>query len=167
MPSNKKPRKKYRPRVIYNPIELALQNVSPVTEFDPAYVLKLKLLNHQAMDSLVKGRATKDDVSALMACHNIMEAWRMMGICTPIGDEILTAKKALVAICIRAISRLKFVPTGPEINAINTLLELHDEMLPGLTAKDFDEGIVVAKKAIRDKQATVLPDINDIQEAYA
>ena len=105
MPASKKPRKKYRPRDCYNPIDLALQNVAPVTEFDPQYVLKIKLMNHQAMTALVQGRATKADMDALMACHNIMEAWRLMGVCEPLGDEILAAKNALVDICIRAIKR--------------------------------------------------------------
>lgn len=162
MPTNKKPRKKHRPRTLYNPIELAMQNTQPVTEYDPSYILKLKLRNHSAMDNLVKGRADKKDINCLIALHNIMEAWYQMGICKPLSDEILAGKRAVMEICFRAVTKSKFIATGPEISALNTLMELHDEMLPGLTSKDFDEGILLAKKIIAKREATILPEVEEI-----
>jgi hypothetical protein len=56
------------------------------------------------------------------------------------------------------VDKLRFTPTGPEIQALNSLLELHDEQMQVITVGDMDRAIALSKKLIRNKQATRLPD---------
>lgn len=155
-------RSKYRPRpLLANPVAYAVESVTSVAEFD-TYLDDLKIKNHMAMHALTRGQADRHDMDTLIAMANIMEAFRLMGICTPLADEIAAARRAIIDIIVRAVKVLGFRATGPEIVALNTLMELHDEMMPGITCGQMDEAIRVAKRVIKNGGATVLPDVKDL-----
>lgn len=164
MPKSAKPRKSYRPkRKLFNAFEYAVESVTSIADFTK-YYMELRIKNHAAMHALTHGYATKTDMDVLLAMHNIMEAFRRMDICTPISDEILAAKQALVSIVVRSTKVLAYRPTGPEIVAINTLMELHDELMPGITCKQMEEGIELANRIIREGDKTALPTVGALKE---
>ncbi len=158
-------RSKYRPKPVYvNAIERALESVSPLAADHAGYLSELKIKNHLAMQALTRGEAEKRDMDLLIAMANIMEAFRLMEICTPLADEIAQGRRALIDIAVRAVSKLKFLATGPEIVALNTLMELHDELIPHITVVQMERGIALAKQIIQKGHATVLPDVEEVME---
>lgn len=161
-------RSKYRPKPVYlNAFERAVEGATPIGQAHNQYYTDMMLKNHGAMTALTQGRASKKDMDILIAMANIMEAFRMMGVCTPLGDEIAAGRRALIDISVRAVKHLRFVPTGPEIVALNTLLELHDEMMPHITGVQLDRAIDLAKKTIRAGKAAVLPAVDKLAEVAA
>jgi len=69
----------------------------------------------------------------------------------------------LIGIVMRAVKIKRFTPTGVEIQALNTLMELHDAQMEVITVKTMDEAIRNAKMQIMQKRATVLPDVATIE----
>jgi len=57
---------------------------------------------------------------------------------------------------LRSAKLLRFVATGPEIKTLNTLMELHDELMPHITGIQLDRAIDLAKKIIHRGEATVI-----------
>ncbi len=158
-------RSKYRPRPVYiNAVERALEAVSPLGADHGGYLGELKIKNHLAMQALTRAEATRQDMDYLIAMANIMEAWRLMEICAPLAVEIGAGRRALIDIAVRAVNRLKFVATGPEIVALNTLMELHDELIQHVTVTQMERAIALAKQIIRKGHATVLPDVEEVME---
>ena len=74
MPTNKKPRKKYRSRPTVNdPISYALAGVTTMRA-DKGALLAKQVLNSGALAALCQGVATKADMDALVHMHNAVEA---------------------------------------------------------------------------------------------
>lgn len=154
-------RSKYRPKPVYiNALERAIEGATPIGEAHSEYYTDMLLKNHGAMLALTQGTATKREMDYLIAMANIMEAFRLLDICKPLSDEIAAARRAIIDICVRAVKHLKFVATGPEIKALNMLMELHDELMPHITGVQLDRGIALAKKIIHRGDATIL-DFSD------
>ena len=159
-------RSKYRPKPVHlNNLERVIEAVSPISTEHASYFTDLLIKNHAAMLALTRGAATRHDMDLLIAMANIMEAFRQMEICTPLANEIAAGRRALIDIAMRAVKVSRFVATGPEIQALNTLMELHDELMPHITGLQLDKAIDLAKKIIRRREATVLPTANTLMEA--
>lgn len=159
MPANKKPRRKYKPKAqLVNPIEYVLETISPLRAAG-SYLLDLKLQNHSAMTELLAGRATKTHMNTLIAMSNICEALQRRGFGVEYKDVTTEGRYALLSVLFRAVEKLKFVPTGPEISMLNTLMELHDAQMDVITVEDMDKALILAKREIRRKHAVVLPPL--------
>lgn len=140
-------RSKYRPKPVYaNPVAAVIEKLTPVTEHDNDYAFGIQIKNHAAMAALTQGHATRKDMDILIAVYNVMEALRINGVCTPLREEIAEAGEALMSIAQRAARTNRFVPTGPEIKALNLLLELHDAVMPGVTVQMLDEALRTARR---------------------
>lgn len=158
-------RSRYRPKPVHlNAIQLAVEAVMPIGEISAEYFTNLQIRNHAAMQALTHGKATEADMDTLIAIANIMDALRRLGVCEPLADDIAAAGRALAAIVVRAVKHLKFVGTGPEILALNTLIEQHDEMMPHITGKQFDQAIEIAKAAVRKPGNTMLMEAKRIMQ---
>jgi hypothetical protein len=161
MAGNKKPRKKYRPKSqLVNPITYVLEGFKPVTEYSE-YLADLKIKNHLSMTLLLQGKATKKDMDNLVAMSNMVEALQQMGFGTDYKDVAVEGRHALLSVIWRATEKLRFVPTGPEITALNTLMELHDAQMEIVTVGDIDKAIARAKQLIKQGMAVKLPPVPD------
>lgn len=153
-------RSKYRPKPQYaNPVERALENVRPITKHEH-YVIELKTINMSALAALMKGEATSDHINVLIGMHNIAEAMMKNGVGPQFGaitDASFVALKALVA---RRERVGKFVPTGPELQALKDLLELHDAQLDaGVSVQRMEEILKGAKKGIDTSGVDLRPKL--------
>lgn len=158
MPTSAKPRKKYRPKTrLVNPIDYVLEGFGPLERAPDNYLLNLKLTNHSAMTELLAGRATRKHMNQLIALSNMCEALQRMGFGTDYKEVAVEGRFAILSIIFRAVEKLKFVPTGTEINMLNTLMELHDALMDVVTVSDMEKAILLAKKEIRSKKAFVVP----------
>jgi hypothetical protein len=159
MPANKKPRKKYKPKpILQDPVGFVTERITPVAKHD-SYLLDLKIRNSGAMAALMQGHATKRDMDTLIAMSNITEALHALGFGKEYGEVAVDGREAILKIVWRAVDKLRFVPTGPEIQALNTLMELHDAQMDVITVQDMEKALVYAKKQLRDKKATKLPPV--------
>ena len=154
MATSKKPRKKYRPKVNYaNPLEA----FAPISKFD-SYLVDLKIKNHAALSALVKGTATKSDMTTLVAFSNMTEAlWQQGFGKEEYPDVTVEGRFAILSVIYRYVQHAKFTPTGPEIQAINLMMELHDAQMEICTVRDVTLAIEHARKRIAQKNFVSLP----------
>jgi hypothetical protein len=149
---------KYKPKpVLQNPLGFVLDSIAPITAHG-GYLVELQLKNSNAMLNLMQGRATKQDMNMIIAMSNIVEALCDLGFGKQYANVAVDGREAIIGIVMRAVDKLRFVPTGPEIQALNTLMELHDEQMQIITVGDMDRAIAHAKELLRNKRATVLPE---------
>jgi hypothetical protein len=154
-------RSKYRPKeMLLNPVSFVIENIQPIAKHD-SYLVDLKIKNSSAMVNLLQGSATKKDMDTLIAMSNITEALQRMGFGKDYKDVAVGGREAILSIVIRAVDRRKFTPTGPEITALNLLMELHDAQMDVITVKDMDAAIKLARSLLANKQATKLPFISE------
>ena len=152
-------RSAYRPRqVLQNPLAFVLENITPITQHEN-YLLDLQLKNSSAMQNLLQGRADKRDMNTLIAMSNITELLQEMSFGKGYENVCVDGREALIGIIMRAVKIKRFTPTGAEIQALNTLMELHDAQMDVITVKDMDDAIKLGKTKISNKKATVLPDV--------
>ena len=157
MSANKKPRKRYRPKpVLLDTMAYVKQELTPVSKHD-SYLLDLQLKNSQAMASLLRGTATRTEMDVLIAMSNIAESLRLMGFGKEYEAVGIAGREALIGIAFRSVKLLRFTPTGPEIKALNDLMELHDAQMDVITVQDMCNAITRAKATIRSGKATRIP----------
>ena len=149
-----KKRSKYRPRQVYNPLNFVLEGMRPVRNHS-AFV-NLLIRNHAAAAALAQGKATRDDLDDLIGMNNIAHALIGQGFGTEHAEVAEQGKAALLCIARRGLILGRFVPTGPELTAVNALIELHDAQLDVITVRDMEKAIETVFRTIRNKKATVI-----------
>jgi hypothetical protein len=138
----KKSKYKQKP-VFVNPLAYSIEGAKLLIEEHPKYVTELKIKNHAAMLSLTRGEATRQDMDCLIQMYNIMDAFRVLGI-GGIEQEIHRTGQSISSIA----RRQKFLATGPEITAINTLMDYHDELLEHITVRQLELAVREVRKTI-------------------
>jgi len=124
-----KPRKKYKPKgVRMDALTWVISGFKKVAEVPDAGT-KLMLKNHVSFDEIREGRGNKDHVDNLISCVNMAEALAKRQLGRDWLEEIGEAQDAIYAMAQRGISGKPFLFTGLEIQAVQTIIELHDEQL--------------------------------------
>jgi hypothetical protein len=152
-------RSSYRPKAtLVNPIAYVIESLKPVA-FHESYLIDLKIKNSEAMVALLRGNATHDDLDLLVAMSNVTEALYQLGFGEDYKDVAIDGREAILRIVYRAVDHRKFTPTGPEIQALNRLMELHDAQMDVITIKDMERALQFIDTKMRHKEATNLPRI--------
>ena len=146
----KKSKYKQKP-VFLNPVAYAVEGAKLLAEEHPTYVTELKIKNHAAMLSLTRGEATRKDMDCLIQMYNIMDAFRVLGI-GGIEQEIHKTGQSISSIA----RRTKFLATGPEITAINTLMDYHDELIEHITVRQLEMAVKEIQRTLKAGKAEVL-----------
>lgn len=143
---------KYRQKpVLLNPLAYSIEGARLLAQEHPQYVTELKIKNHAAMLALTRGEATKRDMDCLIQMYNIMDAFRMLGI-GGIEQEIHVTGRSISSIA----RRQKFLATGPEITAINTLMDYHDELIEHITVRQLEMAVREIRKTLAAGKAEKL-----------
>lgn len=136
MPSNSKPRKKYRPKpVLLNPIDHVVQGVKPPA---PDRVLKVQAINHGALHSLTRGKGTKADWDHVTWALNTALLLCELDVGAEYKDDVLAAMKAHNACGIRHVRGHNFGYTGPELMDVNRAMGMHDLQMPLVTVAEYE-----------------------------
>lgn len=148
-------RSRYRPRgVILDTMAWVKSGMKRVAELE-GIALTLKIKNHNALANLVQGRGGRDDIDILIAAFNMTEA--LARIRPELGAdwsvEIRAAQDALLSMAQRGVERGRFLFTGPEMQAINLGMELHDAQLERCTVKEVERGLDLVNQEILNKRA--------------
>lgn len=159
-------RSKYRPRpVLADPVGFVIEGAKPITAHD-SYLVNLKLRNHGALTAVLQGHATKKDIDDLIAMHNIQESIRRMikqrritGLPIELDSStLMRGKCALLDLGSRGALSGRFTPRAPEIQALNDLMQMHDELMDLITVSHMDRAISFARNEIKCKRADVIDD---------
>ena len=146
-------RKKYKPKPIrMDNMAFVQAGIQPFVELGAGTTLRVK--NHDALNNLRMGIATRADMDMLIAASNIAEAMRRMGKGTDWEQELKAGHDALLAVARRGVPSMRFVMTGPELKALNLLMEIHDAQLDSCTVQDVENAIDLVTEEIKHKRAT-------------
>lgn len=153
MATNKKPRKKYRPKpVMLNTMEYAVESVQPITAQE-GYLVDLQIKNQLAFGAAMRGQATRTDLTTLITAHHITEAFWAMGRGREYKDILVRSQVALREVWDRLRDTGRSTLRAPELQAFRDLLELHDAMMEVATVKDMEHVIRWAKDKNRRARA--------------
>ena len=149
-----KPRKKYKPKgVRLDAIQWVINGFRNISETGDA-VLHLKIKNHESLECLRKGEATRMDIDAIISAFNMAEALARMQIGDDYAAEIKAGQDALLAVAKRGVSRDdRFVLKAAEMQAINLVLEIHDAQLEITTIGELEKAMDIVMKEIRMRKA--------------
>jgi hypothetical protein len=149
-----KPRKKYKPKgVRLDAIQWVINGFRNISETGDA-VLHLKIKNHESLECLRKGEATRMDIDAIISAFNMAEALARMQIGDDYAAEIKAGQDALLAVAKRGVSRDdRFVLKAEELSAINLVLEIHDAQLEITTIGELEKAMDIVTKEIRMRKA--------------
>ena len=149
-----KPRKKYKPKgVRLDAIQWVINGFRNISETGDA-ILHLKIKNHESLECLRKGEATRMDIDAIISAFNMAEALARMQIGDDYAAEIKAGQDALLAVAKRGVSRDdRFVLKAEELTAINLVLEIHDAQLEITTIGELEKAMDIVTKEIRMRKA--------------
>jgi hypothetical protein len=121
----------------------------------PSAGLELKLKNHQALDSILKGEGTRDHMDVLISAVNICEA--LVRVRDDLGldwaNEIRAAQDALYTMAKRGVEKNRFAFTGPEMTAMKLVMDVHDVQLDNCTVKEMEQALFIVYEEVRLKKA--------------
>ena len=156
-------RSSYKPRpVLRDCMAYIKQGFAPVR--DQQEITTLRMKNHASLEEIVKGRANKKHMDVLIVALNMTEALTMVraDLGADWKTEIRAAQDALFNMAQRGATSGRFVFTGPELTAINLLMELHDQQLDVCTVDELQQAIELSKKIIRSGGARVIQEKKEI-----
>jgi hypothetical protein len=149
-----KKKSKYKPRGIrLDNLSWVIAGMKKVGTLPTAGVA-LKLKNHEALDSILRGQGTKDHVDVLISAVNMSEA--LIRIRDELGvdwkDEIRAAQDAIYTMGKRGIEKGRFAFTGPEMNAVKLVMDLHDAQLDDCCVREMEQALFIVEEEIRMKK---------------
>jgi hypothetical protein len=144
---------KYKPREIkVDAVSWVLSGLKPFNQI--GYSTTLRIRNHAAMDVLRKGDATLQDLDTLIGAFNMCEAYTMLR--PELGldwkEEIGKGLDALHSVGKRGYPTKRFILTAQELQAMNLVMEIHDEQLNNTTVQDMEKAMEIVDKEYRSKR---------------
>lgn len=150
---------KYRPKgVRIDVVNWVIGGLRTLRSIKDEHLL-LVTKNHGAMVEIAQGRGSREHLNTLVAAMNMTEA--LYRVRADLGqdwaDEIRAGQDALLAMTRRGVERAdRFVFTGPEMQAVNLALEIHDAQLDMCTVAELESAIELVKKEIQNRRARVI-----------
>lgn len=150
-------RSKYRPRQVFSdPVAWVINGFKPMSESGEAVSLKIK--NHSALSDITQGQGDKNKVDVLIAAMNMAEALHIVNpaLGKEYAPEIKAAQDAIYMMAKRGVAKGRFVFTGPEMQAMNTGMEVHDAQLDVCTIGELEQAIKYVYEAIKHRRARAI-----------
>jgi hypothetical protein len=153
-----------RKRSKYKPKGIRLDNLAWVSSglkrvgSLPTAGVDLKLKNHEALESILKGNATRDHVDMVIAAFNIAEA--LYHVNPALGedwaDEIRAAQDAIYTMSRRSLTLNNFVFNAAEMAAVKLGMLVHNQQLDDCTVREMELAIDYVEARLKSKQARVI-----------
>ena len=134
-----KKRSKYKPKgVRVDAINWVLAGLKPFKDISVGTDLRIK--NHEAMDTLRRGDATREHIDILIGAFNMCEAYTMLRpeLGADWQEEIRAGQDALLAVGQRGVTSGRFILKAQELAAMNLVMEIHDAQLDQTTVRDME-----------------------------
>jgi hypothetical protein len=145
---------KYKPKgVRLDAVNWVLAGMRKVGTLPTAGV-GLKLKNHEALDSIMKGQGTREHVDVLIHAVNMAEA--LIRIRDDLGadwaTEIRAAQDAIFTMAKRGVEKNRFAFTGPEMTAVRVVMDVHDAQLDDCSVKEMEKALDLVTEEVRLKK---------------
>jgi len=144
-------RSKYKPKGVRLDnmawVQSGLKRVDEVSES-----ATIKIRNHDAMNMLRLGTATKVEIDVLINALNVTEALARQGVGSDWMPELRAAQDALLTLARRGLTN-RFIVRGDELTAMNLAMEVHDAQLETVTVKQLEAAINFVNETVRLKKA--------------
>jgi hypothetical protein len=152
---------KYKPRPVRaDNLNWVLSGMRKVGTL-PTAGTALKLKNHEALDSILRGQGTKEHVDVLINAVNMAEA--MVRIRDDLGadwkTEIRAAQDAIYTMAKRGIEKGSFAFTGPEMTALKLVMDVHDAQLDDCTVRELEMTLDIIYEEIRLKKCRAIVEV--------
>jgi len=148
-----KKRSKYKPKgVRLDALNWVLAGMKPISSVGDAIVI-LKAKNHSALTEVVQGRGNRDQIDVLIAALNMCEAYAVHGKGSDWLPEIREAQNAIYEMASRGLENERFLFRGPEMQAVNLAMDVHDVQLEESTVKQLEDMADFVAKQIILKRA--------------
>jgi hypothetical protein len=147
-------RSKYRPKPVRTDTMAFVK--SGMKKFnDISVAVDLRISNHHALEELRLGRATLDDLEALVQAFNMAEGFLRMDAAfgRDWATEVQAAQDALRAVVNRGLESNRFVCRAEEWVVMTLAMDIHDVQLDQATVKDLEGAIDVITEDLRTKRA--------------
>ena len=146
-----------RKRSKYKPKGVRLDNMTWVQASlmrveDMSAGTTLKICNHDAMNTLRLGNATKADIDVIINALNIAEALARLGVGSDWMTELRAAQDALFTLARRGLTS-RFIVRGDELTALNLAMEIHDAQLETVTVRQLEEAMNFVNEMVRLRKA--------------
>jgi hypothetical protein len=149
-------RSKYKPKgVRLDALNWVLSGLKPVSQVGDALVI-LKAKNHSALTEVVQGRGNRDQIDVLIAALNMCEAYAIHGKGKDWLPEINEAQDALYEMAKRGLESEKFLFRGPEMQAVNLAMDVHDLQLENSIVSELESMTAYVTKQIQLKKARAI-----------
>jgi hypothetical protein len=112
----------------------------------------IKIRNHDAMNTLRLGNATKAEIDIIIAALNIAEALARQGVGSDWLPELRAAQDALLTLARRGLTS-RFIVRADELTALNLAMEIHDAQLEAVTVKQLETAMDFVAETVRLKKA--------------
>lgn len=154
-----KPRKKYKPKgVRLDVMAWVKSGMLKIDQVNHAGVT-LKIKNHAALASITQGIGKRDDIDIVIAAMNITEALALLGKGKDWHPEIRAAQDAILDMGKRGLANGdRFVFTGPEMQAVNLAMDVHDAQLDECTVGELEKALALVENEIRHKRARMIKE---------
>lgn len=142
-------------------IQIALNNVSMVSEAGSANTL-MRLVGHEAMDSLRRGEGTRGHLQSMVEVANVAETLaRLHNLGNDWLPEINEAQSCIHALATRGVEIGRYTMKANELKALNLLLEIHDAQLDACSVQTLGKAIEYIRQRMARKDVIVLPAIKE------
>jgi hypothetical protein len=154
-----KPRRKYKPKgVRLDVMAWVKSGMLPINKVDHAGVT-LKIKNHAALASITHGTGCRDDIDIVIAAMNITEALALLGKGKDWHAEIRAAQDAILTMGKRGLANGdRFLFTGPEMQAVNLAMDVHDAQLDECTVAELEKALNLVANEIKHKRARMIKE---------
>jgi hypothetical protein len=150
-------RSSYKPRQVFaDPVAWVINGMKPISSTGEAIGLKIK--NHQALFDITQGEGDRKEIDVLIAAMNVAEALYLVNseLGKDYAEEIKAAQDAIYSMAKRGLVKDRFLFTGPEMQAINTGMEVHDAQLDACSIAELETAIKLVYEAIKHKRARAI-----------
>lgn len=127
---------------------------------DAATTVHIK--NHGAMHALTTGTATRADLQVLTNVLNMAIALAKQGFARSHMPDFDAASDAIKALVARAKVRNRILGTGPELQALNFLLRVHEAQLEVVSVSEIEK----ATRYVRNCVASGGSEALNLREVY-
>jgi hypothetical protein len=148
----------------YKPKGIRLDNLSWVSAglrkvgSLPSAGVTLKLKNHEALEAVLKGQATREHIDVLIAAFNVSEA--LYCINPLLGEdwsqEIREAQDAIYTMSRRGLKFGSFVFNANEMAAAKLAMSVHNQQLDDCTVREMEQALDYVATRVRNKQARAI-----------
>ena len=145
-------RSAYRPRPIRHDAHSHLINGFLPLRAATNEVMRLRVINHGALERVVSGKATRAEAVDLRNVFITARSLAEIGVGSDWLEEFKAAQMAVIALILRGEKTGRYGFTGPELTAVNLAMAVHDEQIDGCTIDVFERAI---KRAVENKDAGV------------